>query len=101
MGKVGLQLLDIPANWPIGGGITGDLVRRLDWAQTSLGPIAGWRQNLRIKVNSIVNSPIPQVLMWGPEHVMIYNDAYIAIAGSYHPAAMGGTVRDIWPEIWD
>ncbi|WP_211596200.1 hybrid sensor histidine kinase/response regulator [Paracoccus aestuariivivens] len=32
---------------------------------------------------------------------MIYNDSYIEIAGSYHPRAMGGTVPEIWPEIWD
>ncbi len=87
--------------WPIGGGETGELVRRFDWAKTSLGPICDWPQNLRQKANSVVNSPIPQVLMWGKDHVMIYNDEYIGIAGSYHPRALGGTVPGIWPEIWD
>ncbi|MBD0415487.1 hybrid sensor histidine kinase/response regulator [Oryzicola mucosus] len=89
------------AQWPIGGGETGELVRRFDWSTTPLGPISQWPQNLRIKVNSIVNSPIPQVLMWGDSHVMIYNDGYMEIAGSYHPTALGGTVPGIWPEIWD
>jgi len=88
-------------HWPIGGGETGELVRRFDWAATSLGPISAWPQNLRIKVNSIVNSPIPQVLMWGDDHVMIYNDGYVEIAGNYHPRALGATVPGIWPEIWD
>ena len=76
-------------HWPIGGGETGELVRRFDWAATSLGPISEWPQNLRIKVNSIVNSPIPQVLMWGDDHVMIYNDGYVEIAGNYHPREIG------------
>ncbi|MDI6024995.1 PAS domain-containing protein [Corticibacterium sp. UT-5YL-CI-8] len=89
------------AQWPIGGGETGELVRRFDWSTTPLGPISQWPQNLRIKVNSIVNSPIPQVLMWGDSHVMVYNDGYVEIAGSYHPTALGGTVPEIWPEIWD
>jgi PAS domain S-box-containing protein len=88
-------------HWPIGGGETGELVRRFDWAATSLGPISEWPQNLRIKVNSLVNSPIPQVLMWGDDHVMIYNDGYVEIAGNYHPRALGATVPGIWPEIWD
>ena len=89
------------SDWPIGGGETGRLVRRFDWSRTSLGPVSSWAQNLRIKVNSMVNSPIPQVLMWGPDHVMIYNDGYIEIAGGNHPRALGGTVPAIWPEIWD
>ncbi len=91
----------VSAHWPIGGSEAGELVRAFDWSQTSLGPISEWPQHLRIKVNSIVNSPIPQVLMWGDDHVMIYNDGYIEIAGSYHPRALGGTVPGIWPEIWD
>ncbi len=87
--------------WPIGGGETGELVRGFDWSKTSLGPISDWPQNLRQKANSVVNSPIPQVLMWGADHVMIYNDGYAEIAGNYHPRALGGTVPGIWPEIWD
>lgn len=89
------------ASWPVGGGEAGALVRAFDWSKTSLGPIAEWPQILRLKVNSVVNSPIPQVLMWGPDHVMIYNDGYTEIAGNYHPHALGGTVNGIWPEIWD
>lgn len=87
--------------WPTGNSVCGELVRRFDWSRTSLGPIDQWPQNLRIKVNSLVNSPIPQVLMWGRDHVMIYNDSYVEIAGNYHPKALGGKVPDIWPEIWD
>lgn len=48
------------SDWPIGGGETGRLVRRFDWSRTSLGPVSSWAQNLRIKVNSMVNSPIPR-----------------------------------------
>lgn len=88
-------------SWPIGGGVCGELVRSFDWSRTSLGPIEAWPRHLRIKVNSMVNSPIPQVLMWGPDHVMIYNDGYVEIAGNYHPHALGGRVPEVWPEIWD
>lgn len=87
--------------WPVGGGLCGEIVRTFDWARTSLGPIDGWPQHLRIKVNSLVNSPIPQVLMWGPDHVMIYNDTYAEIIGNRHPDALGRTVAEIWPEVWD
>ena len=86
---------------PRGGGITGELVRKLDWSATSLGPIAGWPANLRTSVDIVLNSPMAMVLMWGPEHVMVYNDEYIKIAAGRHPAALGGTVPEVWPEIWD
>lgn len=90
-----------PSLWPIGGGETGALIRAHDWSSTSLGPIAGWSPQLRTTVNNVVNSPVAKVLMWGADHIMLYNDAYIDIAGLYHPQALGGAVPTIWPEIWD
>lgn len=90
-----------PAVWLVGGGECGERARGHDWAKTALGPIHGWPGVLRTTVANIVHSPIAKVLMWGPDHVMIYNDAYRAIAGPRHPAAFGGLVPEIWPEIWD
>ncbi|CAN5305873.1 PAS domain-containing protein [soil metagenome] len=90
-----------PGLWPIGGGACGALIRDHDWSATTLGPINNWSPQLRTTVNSVVNSPVAKVLMWGRDHIMLYNDAYIAIAGLYHPLALGGTVPGIWPEIWD
>jgi PAS domain S-box-containing protein len=87
--------------WPIGGGECGTLIRGKDWSTTSLGAIDTWSVALRTTVANIVNSPVAKVLMWGSDHVMIYNDRYIEIAGANHPAALGGTVATVWPEIWD
>lgn len=92
---------DVQPYLPVGGGATGELVRRFDWAGTSLGAMAGWPANLRASVDIVLNSPMAMVLMWGPQHVMIYNDEYVKIAGVRHPQALGGTVPAIWPEIWD
>ncbi|MET0365664.1 MAG: type II toxin-antitoxin system ParD family antitoxin [Sphingobium sp.] len=88
-------------SWLVGGGECGDLIRGMDWRASPLGDSSRWSAQLRSTVNNIVNSPVPKVLMWGPEHVMLYNDGYSLIAGGYHPRAMGGTVPGIWPEIWD
>ncbi len=87
--------------WPRAGGELGALVRAYAWDQTPLGPSQTWSPYLRSTVETLVNSPIAKVLMWGPEHVMLYNDAYAAIAGSHHPAALGSTAREVWPELWD
>ena len=80
-----------PFWWLKGRGESIDLMRRVDWASTQLGTPSRWSAQLRATVNNVLNSPVPKVLMWGPEHVMIYNDGYVAIAGDYHPKAMGGT----------
>ena len=93
--------LAAPTNWLVGGGECGQLVRDGDWAESPLGPIDLWPGVLRTTVANIVHSPIAKVLMWGPDHVMIYNDAYSDIAGPRHPAAFGGLVEQVWPEIWD
>ena len=76
-------------------------IRSFDWAGTSLGPIAHWPQSLRIITGFLVRSPIPIVLLWGPDGVMIYNDAYSVFAGRRHPWQLGCKVRDGWPEVAD
>ncbi|MBE3023207.1 hybrid sensor histidine kinase/response regulator [Janthinobacterium sp. BJB1] len=87
--------------WPRGGGSMGELVRQFDWSASSLGALDAWPAHLRTSVDIVLHSPMAMVLMWGPQHVMVYNDEYINIAGPRHPAALGGTVPAVWPEIWD
>jgi len=95
------QPFDEATAWLVGGGECGQRVRDHDWTATALGPIGGWPAALRTTVANIVHSPIAKVLMWGPDHVMIYNDSYRTIAGPRHPLAFGGLVPEVWPEIWD
>ena len=94
--RAGLRALrDTPAAtprrqpWPVGGGECGALMRERDWAATPLGAIERWSPALRATVANILNSPVAKVLMWGPEHVMLYNDAYRLIAADRHPARAG------------
>ena len=41
------------------------------------------------------------ILFWGPEFVVLYNDAYRPVFGAKHPEALGLAGRDAWREIWD
>ncbi|WP_198384646.1 PAS domain-containing protein [Roseomonas sp. KE2513] len=43
--------------------------------------------------------PGPANILWGPAHIQIYNDAYIAIARDRHPALLGRPAAEGWPEI--
>ena len=84
-----------------GGGECGALIRAFDWRAGPLGPMESWSPELRTMVATVLHSPVAAVLMWGPSHIMLYNDHYIAIAGDRHPAALGRPVETIFPEVWD
>jgi PAS domain S-box-containing protein len=75
--------------------------RSIDWAATSLGPVELWPLELRILSTLIMGSPHPAAIYWGRDHVAIYNEAYISLAGKKHPKLMGSRYQDAWPEIWD
>lgn len=86
---------------PVACGELGDLVRTYDWARTPLGPIAGWPESLIFAVSTLLLSPVPIVLLWGADGIMIYNDAYSGFAGGRHPQLLGSKVREGWPEVAD
>jgi len=75
-------------------------VADFDWAATPLGPMQTWPQSLRIAVGICLNSRFPMFVWWGPDHINIYNDAYIPMLGKRHPAALGRKARDSWDDIW-
>lgn len=87
--------------FPVGGGETGELIRTRDWSSSPVGPIDRWPQSLKTVTNMLLLSPVPIVLLWGVDGVMIYNDAYSEFAGSRHPDLFGSKVREGWSEIAD
>ena len=44
--------------------------------------------------------PLRIFIWWGPELVMLYNDAYRQTLQSKHPWALGKPGHVVWPEIW-
>jgi PAS domain S-box-containing protein len=77
------------------------LIKTFDWSSTPLGPIERWPQSLKTATGLVVHSPVPIVMLWGPDGVMIYNDAYSVFAGGRHPKLLGSNVREGWPEVAD
>ena len=79
---------------------TARLIAAHDWSAT-LGPIDAWPASLKTVTAFLLHSPVPMVLLWGEDGIMIYNDAYSVFAGSRHPALLGSKVREGWPEVAD
>src|ERR1700744_3256682 len=86
--------------WPAGGEGRA-LIRSFEWSKASLGPLSGWPQSLRTVTGMLLLSPVPIVLLWGEDGIMIYNDAYSVFAGGRHPRLLGSKVREGWAEISD
>jgi PAS domain S-box-containing protein len=88
-------------SFPNVGGELSTLIKAFDWSSTPLGPLETWPQSLRTVTEMLLLSPVPIVLLWGDEGIMIYNDAYSEFAGSRHPQLLGSKVREGWNEIAD
>ena len=82
------------------GGEVGALMRSMDWSQTGLGSVSSWPQSLRTAVSICLHSRFELFIWWGPELIMLYNDAYRQTLQSKHPWALGKPGHVVWSEIW-
>jgi PAS domain S-box-containing protein len=98
---IGIESTQLTRDFLSGGGELGALMRSMDWSGTVLGPIDGWPQSLRTSVSTCLNSRFAILVWWGPDLIMLYNDAYRDIIASKHPAALGKPGRECWPEVWE
>lgn len=79
----------------------GALMRSYDWSRTPLGDPAAWPDPLKAAVATCLNSRFPMVVWWGPQLLMLYNDAWQPILGSTkHPGGLGRPGQELWPETW-
>ena len=76
------------------------LIGSLDWSLTPLGPIADWPHSLRTTVSLCLASNFPINIIWGPEHIQIYNDGYRIVCGDKHPFSLGMDYRECWKSAW-
>jgi PAS domain S-box-containing protein len=79
----------------------GRLIRDIDWAASPLGSIEGWSPALRHTLATVLRADAPMAIFQGNEGVLLYNDAYRAIAGKRHPAVLGQPILQAWPELAD
>lgn len=81
------------------GGHMGAAIRGYDWDGTPLGQPGRWPTALKTLVGVLLGANQPMFVVWGPEQILLYNDAYAAILGDKHPSALGRRFLDVWAEI--
>ena len=91
---------DGPSDLFIGDDETMTMLREADWAASPLGPVDSWPAELRAAVRTVLASKVPMLIWWGPQLIQVYNDAYRAMLGEKHPAAMGQPAAECWAEVW-
>jgi PAS domain S-box-containing protein len=76
------------------------LIRSRDWSMSPLGPLSGWPQSLRTTVSLCLASNFPINIVWGPQHIQIYNDGYRVLCGDKHPDSLGMDYKACWESAW-
>jgi CheY-like chemotaxis protein len=72
-------------------------VSSYDWSASALGAPAAWPQPLRLAADLMFNTPLPMLLAWGEQPVVLCNEAYGALAGPGFGRAPGGSVPAMLP----
>jgi two-component sensor histidine kinase len=90
----------LAAPFAVGAGGMAQRVREFDWAATPLGPADVWPPELKTAVAIVLESRFPAAVVWGPDLVTLYNDAFRPILGD-KPEALGRSFADVWAEVWD
>ena len=89
---------DASAPWPPA---TGEMARRIrahDWAATPLGPLAAWPQSLRTSVEHMLASGLASGIHYGPDALLLYNDALMGLMGDRQPEALGRSSLETYRE---
>ena len=74
-------------------------MRQHDWESSPLGPPAQWPPSLQNACRICLTSRFPMIVWWGPDLRFIYNDDYLPLLGSKHPA-LDTPGEQVWGEIW-
>ncbi|WP_229429641.1 response regulator [Massilia sp. ZL223] len=68
-----------------------------DWSASALGETARWPLGLRVAADLLLNAPLPGLLVWGREMVLLFNETYGALAGPGYGRVPGGNVPPVMP----
>ncbi|MCT7960992.1 PAS domain S-box protein [Laspinema sp. D1] len=88
--------MEVEDNLTVGGKM-GLLMGTIDWTATPLGAMESWPGSLRNAVNLSLTSPVAIAILWGPDWVQFYNDAYHQLLQDTPQLQLfGQPVRDCW-----
>jgi PAS domain S-box-containing protein len=87
-------------DWLRSGGAAGALISSINWGSTPLGTFRTWPSGLKTSLAICLASRLPLAILWGPDHITLYNDAFSPLLGDKHPQSMGRRGRECWTGNW-
>jgi signal transduction histidine kinase/CheY-like chemotaxis protein len=82
------------------GGAMAAVINALDWRPSPLRAFESWPASLKCVLATVLGSPRPMYVLWGPELLFFFNDAYAPMLGQHGVGAMGRPFAQVWPELW-
>lgn len=83
------------------GGAVGLRVAETDWVGTALGAIEDWPTTLKVAASLCWGSTFPMMVLWGRDHLTLYNDASAPSLGAdRQPDSLGKPAPEVWKEAW-
>lgn len=76
-----------------------DVIQKIDWKATRLGPMNKWPLRLQQAFNQIIPDSRAIAIYWGAQHITVYNEAFSKFCGANHPALLGRDVIQAWPHL--
>jgi PAS domain S-box-containing protein len=83
---------------PAAGAPMGESVLNHDWASTPLGPRQDWPPSLAFSVSLCLRSPLATALYWGPERILVHNDAWARLVGG--ETGLGAPATHVANSLW-
>jgi PAS domain S-box-containing protein len=87
-----------PSPLPAADAPMGESVLSHDWGATPLGPRHSWPPSLAFAVGLCLRSPLATALYWGPERILVHNDAWTRLVGGGN--ALGASAPEVANSLW-
>ncbi|SMP68063.1 hybrid sensor histidine kinase/response regulator [Noviherbaspirillum suwonense] len=85
-------------------GLNPDTTRKRIRDSACLSMLSGtedaWPPVLSTAVDILSHTPLPMLLLWGSDHVIVYNQAFALLAGERDARVFGKPARQVWPQLW-
>ncbi|WP_268801121.1 PAS domain S-box protein [Pseudomonas huanghezhanensis] len=78
----------------------GRLVRATDWSNTALGPREHWSPDFIASMSVMLNSAESVYLVWGPERLLFFNDAFHRVLPGLSRKALGRPAHEVLGSAW-